>query len=117
VLPPKFSKKSPTMRNGTAPQTETSGGSYAISRAGCNVFEDYQKHNSAPQISTELAILTSLRGRYPEYTVNVTPTSTGLLTFAGDGQASAVLDTETESFVAWERTARTAIAPPMSQAS
>ena len=91
------------MRNGTSTQTEAAGESFAISKAGSNVFEDYQKHNSAPQISTEVAILTSLRNRYPEYTVTGTPYTTGLLAFARDGQALADLDIRTESYSAWRK--------------
>ena len=53
------------MRNGTAPQTETASESYAISKAGSNVFDDYIKQTSAPEVHTEVAILSSLQSRYP----------------------------------------------------
>lgn len=53
------------MRNGTAPQIEMAGESLVISKAGSNVFEDYVRQNSAPNVNTELAILNSLRDRYP----------------------------------------------------
>ena len=88
------------MRNGTAPQTETAGETLAMAKTGANVFDDYQMHNSAPQISTEVAILASLRGRYPEYTVTVTSPGTGLLAYARDGQASANLDSKSETLSA-----------------
>ena len=70
------------MRNGTALQAEAAGDSYAISKASTNAFEDYLRHNSAPLASTECAILSLLRGRYPEHTVTVTLSSTGVLSFA-----------------------------------
>lgn len=89
------------MKNGTTSQPETIGESFANNRAASNVFEDYQKHNSGPQISSELAIVSSLRGRYPDWTVTVTPSSTGLLAFAHAGQAAANLDTKADSFSAW----------------
>ena len=74
--------------------------SFANSKAGTNVFDDLQKHSAGPRTSTGLAILTSLRGRYPEWTVTVTPATTGLFTFAQAGNAQADLDTKTESFSA-----------------
>jgi len=89
------------MRNGTTSQPETVGESFAHNIAASNVFEDYQKHNSSPQISSELAIVSSLRGRYPDWTVTVTPSGTGLLAFAGAGHATANLDNKAEAFSAW----------------
>lgn len=89
------------MKNGTTSQLEAIGESFADNRAASHVFEDYQKHNSGPQISSELAIVSSLRGRYPDWTVTVTPSSTGLLAFAHAGQAAANLDIKAESFSAW----------------
>lgn len=86
------------MRNGTAVQAEMAGESYAISKAASNAFDDYLDHNSALQVSTEVAILSSLRSRYPDYTVTPTPSTTGVLSFARDGQASADLDLKTEAF-------------------
>ena len=77
------------------------GESFAISKAGSNVFEDLQKHSSGLRTSTEIAIVHSLRGRYPEWTVTVTPSGAGLLPFARAGQAKAELDTQTDSFSAW----------------
>ena len=53
------------MRNGTTPQSETAGESHAISKAGCNVFDDYIKQTSAPETHSEVAILNSLQSRYP----------------------------------------------------
>lgn len=77
------------------------GESVATAKAAANVFDDFQKHNSGPQVSSELAVITSLRGRYPDWTVTVTPSETGLLGFARAGQAAADLDTKTDSFSAW----------------
>ena len=82
------------MRNGISTQLEGS-------KANLNVFQDFQKQNSLPQTSLEMAILTSLRGRYPEYTVKVTSQETGILAFAQDGQASAKLDTESDACLAY----------------
>jgi len=89
------------MRNGTASYADKMDESFATSKAAVNAFEDYTKHNSGLQISTETAIVTVLRGRYPDYEVTVTPDATGLLSFAKGGQAHAELDTTTDSFSAW----------------
>ena len=90
------------MRNGEASYTQHSGETFATDKAAINVFQDYQKHNSGLQSSSETAIVSTLRGRYPDWTVTVTPTgSTGLIAFAEAGQAKAELDTKTESLSAW----------------
>ncbi len=57
-----------------------------------NVFNDYQKHRGQPTTSTHLAILTSLRQHYADWTVSTTPESTGLITFAEAGKAQVKLD-------------------------
>ena len=88
------------MRNGTSAQLEGADESLATNIANLGVYEDFQRQNSRPQSSVEFAILTSLRNRYPEFTVTLTPQHTGLLTFAKDGQASAKLDTESDAYIA-----------------
>lgn len=89
------------MRTGEASYTHKMEETFATDKAAVNVFEDYQKHNAGLQISSETAIVSSLRGRYPDWTVTVTPGHTGLLAFARAGQAKAELDTKTESLSAW----------------
>ena len=90
------------MRKGAFSQANSMDESIAVNRASANVFEDYQKHNSASQVSTEIAIISSLRGRYPDWEVTVTPAyPTNLLAFAQAGQAEAKLDTKAEDFSAW----------------
>ena len=66
-----------------------------------NVFKDLEVHSSQPRTSTELAIVNSLRRRYPDCTVTVTPQATGLLPFAKAGRAEARLDKETEKPLVW----------------
>ena len=88
------------MRNGEASNIldwET----FATDKAAIDVFEDYRKHNAGLQISSETAIASALRGRYPDWTVTVTSRETGLVAFAQAGQAKAELDTKTESLSAW----------------
>ena len=77
------------------------GETFAISKASFNVFDDLQKHSSGLRTSTEIAIISSLRGRYPEWTVTITPESTGIIEFANAGQAKAELDLGTETFSGW----------------
>ncbi len=89
------------MRNGTSSSTDKMDESFATSKAATNAYEDYAKHNSGLAISTETAIVTALRGRYPNYEVTVTPDATGILSFAKGGHAHAELDTSTDSFSAW----------------
>ena len=89
------------MRNGEASFTPKMEDTFATDKAAINVFDDYQKHNAGLQISSETAIVSSLRGRYPDWTVTVTPAFTGLLAFAQAGQAKAELDIKTESLSAW----------------
>ena len=67
-------------------------------KAGSTVFEDYKKHNSAPQHPTHLYILSSLRAHYPEYAVTAVDSEAGLLEFAKDGQASADLDIRNDNY-------------------
>ncbi len=74
---------------------------FATDKATINAFEDYQKHNAGLQVSSETVILSSLRGRYPEWAVTITPDHTGLFAFAQAGQAKAELDTKTESLSTW----------------
>ena len=59
------------------------------SKAAAKVFEDRQKHFDAPCQSTGAVILSILRGRYPDWTVIVTPFSTGLIPYANAGHAKA----------------------------
>ncbi len=73
---------------------------FATDKAAINVFQDYEKHNAGLQISSETAIISFLRGRYPDWTVTMTPDTTGLLAFARAGQAKAALDTKTDSLSA-----------------
>ena len=74
----------------------------AVESANANVLKDLEKHSSQPRTSTELAIVNSLRHRYPEYTVTTTPQkSTALLLFAAAGHASAKLDKESETPLFW----------------
>jgi hypothetical protein len=89
------------MRNGTAPQSDKMDDSFGVNKASANVFDDYQKHNSGLQISTDMAIATSLRGRYPDWELTVTPSNTGLLKFAKAGMAKSELDIETDDLLAW----------------
>ena len=89
------------MRNGEASYTHKMGETFATDKAVINVFEDYQKHNAGLQVSSQTAILSSLRGRYPEWTVTVTPGNTDLFAFATAGQAKAELDTKSELLSAW----------------
>ena len=65
------------------------------------VFKDLEAHSSQPRTSTELAIVSSLRRRYPDWTVTVTPQATGLVPFAKAGRAQARLDKETEMPLVW----------------
>lgn len=89
------------MRNGEASYTHKMEETFATDKAAINVFDDYKKHNAGLQVSDDTAIVSSLRGRYPDWTVTVTPGHTGLLAFARAGQAEADLDTKTESLSAW----------------
>ena len=92
------------MRNGEASYTHRmvdTQDTFATDKATINAFEDYQKHNAGLQVSSEIVILSSLRGRYPDWTVTVTPDHTGLFAFAQAGQAKAELDTKTESLSTW----------------
>lgn len=63
------------MRNGEASYTHEMEQTFATDKAATNVFEDYRKHNDGLQISSETAIVSSLRNRYPTWTVTVTPCS------------------------------------------
>ena len=98
-----FEKYHYKMKNGQVSYSHNNGETFAIDKAAINVFEDYQNHNSGHQISSETAIVSALRGRYPDWTVTVTPGQTGLIAFAQAGQAKAELDTKTESLSAWRQ--------------
>lgn len=63
------------------------------------VYSDLQEHSSQIRISTEWTILTSLRARYPNATVTITSSASGLLSFANAGQAKATLDTSGDRLV------------------
>lgn len=89
------------MKDDTCSQSGTIHESLANSTAASNVFQDFQKHNTGLQVSSDLAIVSSLRGRYPHWTVTVTPSKTGILAFARAGQAKATLDTKGDAFSAW----------------
>lgn len=88
------------MRNGTSSQAELTGDSLATSKASSDVFDDFKSHNSGLRVSTHVALVTSLRRRYPDWTVTITNAySTDLIAFAQAGQATAELDTRDESLV------------------
>ena len=70
---------------------------HGVEIANANVFEDVQKSLD----SKELAILMSLNSRYPDWTVTMTPSSTGLIPFANAGEATATLDTESQKNLSW----------------
>ena len=59
------------------------------SKAATKVYEDYQTHFSAPCESSVTVILSILRRRYPDWTVTITPASTGLIPFAKAGLSKA----------------------------
>ena len=73
---------------------------FATDKAAMNVFHDFEQHNAGLQTSSETAILSALRGRYPDWTVAITSSHTGLLAFAQAGQAKAELHTKTDSLSA-----------------
>lgn len=77
--------------------------SAATKSAHTNVFKDLIEHSSQPRTSPELAIVTSLRRRYPGYTLTVTPQSAGLVPFAKAGKAEARLDKESETTLYWRQ--------------
>ena len=89
------------MRNGEASYNPKMEGDFATDEAAIKVFEDYQMHNAGLQVSSETAIVSFLRGRYPGWIVTVTPCSTGVVAFAQGGQAKAELDIKTDSISAW----------------
>ena len=69
--------------------------SYGVDAANAHVFEDLRKlYQFTEDASPELHILSSLRARYPEWTVTMASASTGLLEYAKAGEAIAILDTE-----------------------
>ena len=68
-------------------------GSSEMEYASNRVFDDFRRHSSHPRVSTEHAIVSTLREHYPGYSVTVTPTWTGVVSFADAGQAEAKLDT------------------------
>ncbi|KAL8998573.1 MAG: hypothetical protein Q9169_002413 [Polycauliona sp. 2 TL-2023] len=68
--------------------------------AKTRVFDDLKKHYGAPRYSTDLAITTSLRSRYPDCSVTVTLGETGILDLARAGHAKAQLDTTTDEYSA-----------------
>ncbi|KAL8671697.1 MAG: hypothetical protein Q9168_003797 [Polycauliona sp. 1 TL-2023] len=74
--------------------------SSTLEGAKTQVFDDLKKHYGAIRHSTDLAITTSLRSRYPNSSVVVTPSETGILDLAKAGQADAQLDTTTNDFLA-----------------
>ena len=89
------------MRNGTASESDIPGESFVNGKIDSSIFSDYQNHHAAPLMSCETAVLTSLRNRYPDCTVTVTDSSTGLLAYAQAGQAKADFETKSESYSAW----------------
>lgn len=89
------------MRNGEASYIHKMEETFVTDKAAINVFDDYHKHNAALQVSSEIAIVSSLRGYYSDWMVTVTPGHTGLHAFARAGEAKAELDTKTESLSAW----------------
>jgi hypothetical protein len=58
-------------------------------------LEDFRKARE----ETALDIFCSLQTRYPDWTVTMTPGSTGLKAFADASQATAKLDVESENLL------------------
>ena len=56
------------------------------------VHEEWQQHFDAPCRATGSFLLSTLRRHYPDWTVTVTPTTTGLLPYAAAGHATANFD-------------------------
>ena len=71
-----------------------------LESARTQVFEDIQKHYSGTRLHTDLAIVSSLRYRYPDHTVTLTSQETGIIEFAQAGYAKADLDTTTDHYLA-----------------
>ncbi|KAL2039725.1 hypothetical protein N7G274_007584 [Stereocaulon virgatum] len=67
----------------------------AIEAAHARVLEDFRKARE----ETALDIFCSLQTHYPDWTVTMTPGSTGLKAFADAGQATAKLDVESEKLL------------------
>lgn len=88
------------MRNGEASYAHRMDDTCPTDNVAMNVYGDYRKHNAGLQASYETTMLSSLRSRYPDWTVTVTPGYTGLLAYAQAGQAKAELDIQNESLSA-----------------
>ena len=67
-------------------------------KAAESVFADWQKHFSSNCVSTSKYLLSSLRGRYPDWIVTPASGKTGLLAFAEGGNATAKLDTRNDLY-------------------
>ncbi len=76
-------------------QRFASSSSLGIEHANAGVFQDLRTAYK----SEELNILQSLQARYPDWTVTMTPASTGLLELANAGHAVAKLDIESQKLV------------------
>ena len=68
----------------------------ATTQAHTSVFQDFQQHCTETRLYSEVAIVSALRARYPNFTVEVTPSSTNLIEFAEAGLAEATLDLSTD---------------------
>ena len=72
--------------------------SSGVELAHTNVFRDMSKPFSK---NTEHDILSSLRARFPDYSVTMAHCSTGLLAFAKAGQATATFCTDDQLALSW----------------
>ena len=67
---------------------------------GEHVGDDYNQAFSGRSFDTDLKTRVALRSHYPNHTITVVPPSViNLLAFAFDGNARAVLDTDTEEII------------------
>ncbi len=82
------------------------GESNDVGLANAGVFHDFQTHTSHDRVSTTDAIVRSLRERYPDYTITLTPDDTGIISYANAGQAEAKLDTTEGTFLRVHKVAK-----------
>ena len=69
---------------------------------GKHVGDDYKQAFSGISFNTDIKIRQSLKAHYPNHTITVVPLSyINLLAFAYDGNAKAVLDTDTDEAIAY----------------
>ena len=86
------------MRNGTNSEGEEMEVSSLHPKAAAKTFEDFTTHMSGQAVSTETAIVTILRGRYPDH--EVTLTSPNIIAFSKSEHAHAEIDIQMEDFSA-----------------